>query len=169
MGTVESLAISANSAPHQQAIVDLEIAKTQNKTVVLVIPGGKSLFTETNDKNVDQLTRAIYTWLRRVPSFKECTLKFVKDTSKYKTKEERGQDFPNNARVPIWMIPSKGKTYLARALAEEVIKGGMVSITVKPDGLYLLRELEDKLVPGSDDWEPTLYFTRDRRERYSLN
>jgi hypothetical protein len=168
MAKNESLASIAVSAPNQQAIVNIALNKSKNKIVVLPIPGGKTLFTDKNDKDLDELSSCLYNWLRRVPSFKDCTLSFVKDTTKYKTSNEHILDFPT-AGGAVWNVPSKGKSYLARALAEQIIKGGMVSITARLDGIHILRDLENKLAPGSDDWEPTMFFTRDKSEQYSLN
>lgn len=154
-----------NTVSDQQSLVKLLMPAVNKAPVKHVIPGGKHLFTDENEMSLPQLERAIYTWLRKVRSFDECTLTFSSKPERYTSKTTRVIDFPTGV-VAIWNLPSKGKMYLAHVMAEQVSKGSLVSISAKKDGLYINKETSGKLVPGGDDWEPYLEFVRSKRDEY---
>lgn len=168
MGTDKDTLAAGGAVSDQQALVNLMIGKTVNKPIKHMIPGGKHMFKEGHEMNIKQLEAAIYTWLRRVRVFDECTLCFSSTPTKYATKTIRTIDFPTDTTAPVWLLPAKGKSYLARVMAEQVSKGGLVSITVKKDGLYVAQEPKGELTPESSDWEPYVEFVRGKRQEYSI-
>jgi hypothetical protein len=168
MGTTKESVAAAGAVSDQQALVQLLLAKTTTKPVKHLIPGGRHMFKEGNEMNIKQLEAAVYTWLRRVRDFDECKICFSSTPTKYKTKTIRTIDFPTEMASPIWMIPAKGKSYLARVMAEQIAKGGLVSVTAKKDGLYVEQEPSGELSPGSSDWEPYVEFVRGRKPEYSV-
>lgn len=165
--TKESLA-GSGAVSDQQALVQLLLSKNTSKPVKHLIPGGRHMFKEGHEMNIKQLEAAIYTWLRRVRDFDECTICFSSAPTKYKTKTVRTVDFPTDTNSAIWKIPAKGKSYLAHVMAEQISKGGLVSVTAKKDGLYVAQEAAGELTPQSADWEPYVEFVRGRKSEYSV-
>lgn len=168
MGTTKESLAAGGAVSDQQALVQLMLSKTVNKPVKHIIPGGRHMFKEGHEMNIKQLEAAIYTWLRRVRAFDECTICFSSTPAKYSTKTVRAVDFPTDSQSPIWQLPAKGKSYLARVMAEQISKGGLVSVTAKKDGLYVSQEPKGELSPESTDWEPYVEFIRGRKAEYSV-
>lgn len=168
MGTTKESLAAGGAVSDQQALVQLMLSKNTNKPVKHVIPGGRHMFKEGHEMNIKQLEAAIYTWLRRVRVFDECTICFSSTPTKYKTKTIRAVDFPTDTTGPIWQIPAKGKSYLAKVMAEQIAKGNLVSVTAKKDGLYVAQEAAGELTPESGDWEPYVEFVRGRKAEYSV-
>ena len=168
MGTTKESLAAGGAVSDQQALVQLMLAKNVTKPVKHMIPGGRHMFKEGHEMNIKQLEAAVYTWLRRVRDFDECTICFSSAPTKYKTKTIRAIDFPTDTSSPIWKIPAKGKSYLARVMAEQIAKGGLVSVTAKKDGLYVAQEPTGELSPESTDWEPYVEFVRGRKSEYSV-
>lgn len=161
---------AAKSVSDQQALVNIALARKEAKTYYHVIPGGKSLFTDKNPVDPDRLRTLLYTWLRKVRAFDECTLCFAKQGLEITTSTTQTQSFPSGTQVPIWDIPAKGKSYLARVMAEEIMKGRLVSITAKKEGLFVARETtkEATVKPGLETWEPYMKFSRTRPPSYTV-
>lgn len=165
--TKETLAASG-AVSDQQALVQLMLGKVVNKPLKHIIPGGKHMFKAGNEMNLAQLEQAIYTWLRRVRTFEECSITFTDKPETYPAKTVRVIDFPTDANAPIWHIPAKGKTYLAKVMAQQIAKGNLVSVLAKKDGLYVIEEPTGKLNPNSQDWAPYLEFVRSKKSEYSV-
>lgn len=168
MGQDKNTVAEAGAVTNQQALVNLILGKTANKPVRHLIPGGKFMFSEGHEMNIQQLEAAIFTWLRRVRSFDECSIGFSKNPTKYTSKEVRMVDFPTDGAAPVWCLPAKGKMYLAKVMAEQIAKGNLVSVTAKKDGLYISKEPKGELSPSSTDWEPYVEFVRSRKSEYSV-
>lgn len=163
--TKESLVSDAVS--DQQSLVQLMLAQNVREPIKHTIPGGKFLFTKGHEMTIKELESAVYTWLRRVHYFDEVTINFSSKPTEYNTKALKVADFPV-MNVPIWVVPTKGKSFLAKALAAEIAKGGLVSITAKPDGLYACKVPVDQFGPGSEDWLPSLSFLKSHVEEYRV-
>ena len=168
MGTTKESLASSGAVSDQQALVKLMLAKNTTKPIKFMIPGGRHMFKEGHEMNLKQLEAAIYTWLRRVRDFDECTIYFSSSPNKYSAKTVRVIDFPTDLITYIWKIPAKGKIYLARIMAEQIAKGNLVSVTAKKDGLYVAQEPSGTFSPESSDWEPYVEFIRGAKPEYSV-
>lgn len=159
---------TTTAVTNQQALVQSILSKRTVKPVRHVIPGGKALFTSDVQMNLADLENAIFTWLRRVTTFSDCSIEFTNSLSKYNTKVTKTVDFPDNL-TPIWEQAKAGKRYLAAALAEQISKGGMLAIEVKKDGIYVVSDKGTAdFSPSSVDWEPAIVFTKVRRAQYAV-
>lgn len=167
MATVKELVASGIS--DQESLVKALLSKVPNRLVKFVIPAGKHLFQKGYELDIDGLNRHLYTWLRHVTDFEECTLSFARTPSLVKTTTTKVIDFPADMVNPIWALPSKGKTYLAKIIAEQInaAKSPPVFIHVKRDGLYIATDVDGKFGPGHENWEPYVEFKRTRKSNYS--
>lgn len=155
--------LASQPVSNQQALVNILTAKGKAKPVRHIIPGGKHMFDENTGMTARQLEQAIYTWIRKVSRFDECTLGFTKEPSRYQTKSIRVIDFPTNGPI-VWNDPDKGKPYLAKILADKINEGkGLISLTIKRDGMYVSEDASNSLGPESEDWEPYVEFVRTKK------
>lgn len=147
---------NSRAVSDQEALVKLINGPPKKRKIKHIIPGGKHLFQTNMD--TQELYKRIYTWLKRVRTFDECTLSFSRNPEAYSYSLQKIQEFPSTMQVPIWMIPSKGKDFLARTLAEQITRATKppVLLVVKKDGIYIATS--DKFKMSNEDWEPYLEF-----------
>lgn len=168
MGQDKNTVADSGAVANQQALVNLLLGKTATRPVKHVIPGGKHMFTDGHEMNLKQLEIAVFTWLRRVRSFEECSIRFTNEPTKYPTTQTRTIDFPTDQNAPVWDLPSKGKSYLAKIMAEQIAKGNLTAVTAKKDGLYVTSDPKGDLSPANTDWDPCVEFIRGRKSEYSV-
>lgn len=167
----------------QGAIVGL-MTKQKTEMEKHVIPGGKDLISVISSE--DALKAAIYTWLRAKAEFSEFYLSFAKEPEKFAGPEQRREIFQKTEPKPIWHINPSGRLQLANQLANIIKSEKLVSIRVRPDGIYVSADKSDKfkrttvatvedikagLYPGAQpgdkvtsiDWEPWYGITPIRR------
>ena len=169
---------------NQGAIMGL-MTKQKTEMEKHVIPGGKELISVINSK--ETLKGAIYTWLRAKAKFSEFFLSFAKDPDKYAGAEQRREILQKTEPDPVWHTTNNGRLTLAEQLANIIANEKLVTIRVKPDGIYVaadktkrfsrvttatVEDIEAGLYPGAEpgdkvtsaDWEPWYGITPIRRK-----
>jgi hypothetical protein len=172
------------SLSDQGAIVGL-LTKRKTEMEKHVIPGGKELISVISSK--ETLRNAIYTWLRAKAEFSEFILSFAKDPDRFAGPEIRKEIFQKTEPKPIWHSTPNGRFTLADQLANIISTEKLVSIRVKPDGIYITNDKTKKFSrtttvtaedlaaglyagksPGdkvtSTDWEPWYGITPIRKQ-----
>lgn len=169
MGTTKEI-VAASGVSDQQSLVKAMLSGVANKPVKLIIPGGTHLFKQGLELDSAGLQKRLYTWLRRVREFDECTLSFARTPSKYNLNLVKVVDFPTGLGTAIWNVPSKGKNYLSRIMAEQIASATKppVIVVAKLDGLYIGSDSTGGFGPTAEDWEPYIEFKKSRKEQYSV-
>lgn len=142
----------------QGAIVNL-MTKKKTEMEKHVIPGGKELVSLFNSEDV--LKGAIYTWLRAKSEFSEFFLSFAKEPEKFAGPEQRREIFQKTEPKPMWHMTSGGRLQLANQLANILKNEKVITIRVKPDGIYVAADKTDKFkrttIVSTEDVKAELY------------
>lgn len=167
--TKEGMA-ATSGVSHQEALVKLMLSSVPNKPVKFIIPGGANLFKEGHELDSEGLQKRIYTWLRSVREFEECTLSFASSPSAYQFNLQKIVDFPANLSVPVWALPAKGKYYLSKIMADQIASAtkAPILLVAKKDGLYIGVDEKGVFSPKSEDFIPYIEFRRPKRSQYDV-
>ena len=96
------------SIAHQQSLVQKLSGPKINKQIKMIIPGGANL---TSSISKDQLSSAVFTWLRRCRHFKDVLISFAADLNSVSTDTTIVVDFNQNNKSPEWEV--QGMKWLA--------------------------------------------------------
>ena len=142
------------SVANQQSLVQKLAGPQINKPIRMLVPGGASL-TEFVSK--DQLSTAVFTWLRRVRHFKDVLISFADDPSNLDCHLSTIVDFNQNHRLPQWEV--EGKKWLAERVSEVLAMDNVVAAKIDKSGIHAYLDKAQQFSPSSENWLPNLVFT----------
>lgn len=145
------------SVAHQQSLVQKLSGPKINKQIKMIIPGGANL---TDNISKDQLSTAVFTWLRRCRHFKDVTISFASDLNEVQTKTSCVVDFNQNNKLPEWEV--QGKRWLSERVSEVLAMDNVVGVKVDKVGIHAMLDTEQRFNASSDNWLPHVLFTPDR-------
>ena len=145
------------SVAHQQSLVQKLSGPKINKQIKMVIPGGANL---TDNISKDQLSTAVFTWLRRCRHFKDGTISFASDLNEVQTKTSCVVDFNQNNKLPEWEV--QGKRWLSERVSEVLAMDNVVGVKVDKVGIHAMLDTEQSFNASSDNWLPHVLFTPDK-------
>jgi hypothetical protein len=146
---------------HQEALVKKSLPSPKKRQRFL-IPGGKIMMDKEQGsiQTKEDLTEAVYTWLRHTRFFNEVKVGFAKDNHKMKTQTNRVVDFdatPDGS--PIWQIHPARKYFLAEKIADIIFSNkNVVSVEVVKTGISVTIDEGHTFGINSKDWEPYVEF-----------
>jgi hypothetical protein len=144
---------SRGSVSNQQALVKkIEGVKAVNP-IKRIIPGGKEL----SSLKPDDLTVAVYTWLRGCNIFTEALLSLCSDSNSHKSATNKVIDFDTNTKNTEWEI--RGKRWLAERVVDVLRTKNILSVRIKKEGIYSIFKPDGAFGPSSNDWEPYIQLT----------
>tara|TARA_B100000902_G_C27266625_1_gene893877 strand:- start:868 stop:1359 length:492 start_codon:yes stop_codon:yes gene_type:complete len=142
------------SVAHQQSLVQKLSGPKINKQVKMIIPGGANL---TDNISKDQLSLAVFTWLRRCRHFKDVLISFAADLNSINTDTAIVVDFNQNTRSPEWEI--QGKKWLSERVSDVLAMDNIVGVKVDKVGIHAILDSDQSFNANSPNWEPHLVFT----------
>jgi|TARA_Y100000034_G_C6828841_1_gene373988 hypothetical protein len=142
------------SVAHQQALVQKLTGPKINKQIKMIIPGGASL---TEDVSKDQLSSAIFTWLRRCRHFKDVIISFPSDLNQLSTDMTLVVDFNQNNKSPEWEV--QGKKWLSERVSDVLAMNNVIGVKVDRAGIHAILDADQSFSAESPNWEPHLIFT----------
>lgn len=146
---------------NQQALVKKKLRSPKGLSR-FTIPGGKSMMDpeEGSITTKEELTAAIYNWLRHTRFFLEVRLGFAKEPDKLKTRAIKMQEFdatPDGS--PIWQVHPGRKYYLAEMIADAVYNNKhVVAIDVDKKGITAIVDSTNTFSDKSENFEPYVEF-----------
>lgn len=149
------------SVANQQSLVQKLAGPKINKPIKMLVPGGANL-TELVSK--DQLSTAVFTWLRRVRHFKDVLISFADDPTKVNCHISTVVDFNQNNKLPQWEV--EGKKWLAERVSEVLAMDNVVAVKIDKSGIQAYLDQDQKFSPESSDWLPNLVFTSNKPKGY---
>lgn len=154
----------AASVSNQQSLVKQLLTKTKPKPTKVIIPGGANLLDEVSQKTLQQ---AIFNYIRYHRYFETFKISFAAHPEDMNLVTEKVIDFPYDGKIKIWDTPSKNKTWLAEQITEILLKKQVITLEVKPDGMYVqLEKTKSDFGPGHKDWQPFYEILPVRTEEY---
>ena len=144
---------SRGSVSNQQALVKKIEGVRAVTPIKRIIPGGKKL----SSLKPEDLTVAVYTWLRGCNIFTEAFISLSSDPTAHKAMTNKVIDFDTNTRNTEWEI--RGKRWLAERVVDVLRTKNLLSISIKRDGIYSTIRTDGSFGPTSDDWEPYIQLT----------
>lgn len=144
---------SRGSVSNQQALVKKIEGVKAVQPVKRIIPGGKQL----SSLKPEDLTVAVYTWLRGCNIFTEAFLSLSADPTAHKSATNKVVDFDPNTRNTEWEL--RGKRWLAERVVDVLRTKNILSVTIKRDGIYTTIKKDGSFGPKSEDWEPYIQLT----------
>ncbi len=142
------------SVAHQQSLVQKLSGPKINKQIKMIIPGGANL---TDSISKDQLSQAVFTWLRRCRHFKDVIISFASDISSLETQTSVVVDFNQNNKLPEWEV--QGKKWLSERVTEVLVMDNIVGVKIDKLGIHAILDLTQTFNSSSSNWEPHLIFT----------
>ena len=142
------------SVAHQQSLVQKLSGPKINKQIKLIIPGGANL---TENISKDQLSGAVFTWLRRCRHFKDALISFASDMTEVKTHSSCVVDFNQNNKLPEWEV--QGKRWLSERVAEVLAMDNIVGVKIDKIGIHAILDSEQNFNSESTNWLPHVLFT----------
>jgi hypothetical protein len=142
------------SVAHQQALVQKLTGSKITKQLKMIIPGGANL---TEDISKDQLSSAVFTWLRRCRHFKDVTISFPSDLNELSTEVAVVVDFNQNSKLPEWEV--QGKKWLSERISDVLAMDNVVGVKVDKAGVHAILDADQSFSASSSNWEPHLIFT----------
>ena len=142
------------SVAHQQSLVQKLSGPKINKQVKMIIPGGATL---TDNISKDQLSNAVFTWLRRCRHFKDVTISFASDLNEISTRSSCVVDFNQNNKLPEWEV--QGKRWLSERVSEVLAMDNVVGVKVDKVGIHAILDSDRTFNSNSSNWLPHLLFT----------
>ena len=149
------------SVANQQSLVQKLSGPKINKPVKMLVPGGANL-TEYVSK--DQLSTAVFTWLRRVRHFKDVLISFAEDPSSVNFHLSTVVDFNQNNKLPQWEV--EGKKWLSERVSEVLAMDNVVAVKIDKVGIHAYLDQDQKFSPESENWLPNLVFTPNKPKGY---
>ena len=119
----------------QQDIVKRLQEEREPKPIVHVIPGGYRIHQTLN--NVEALSGAIYTWLRKTRAFTRVEICFAKDKSQMQLSQSEIQSYNRNNTKEEWELDPDGRRSLAEDLAKIILTYNPVSVFADKTGIYI--------------------------------
>lgn len=157
MVTRDEAAADLNRNPktaNQQAVVARVVPTVTAKTVRRVIPGGKTMDEQIDERRLPQ---AVFNWLRHVKDFSAVTVSWAENLGKLTTRESKLQNF--DLKDPLLPWERQGKRWLADEIAKAFLaQEGIVAVKATREGLYAVLDTKAELTPESDLWEPYVEF-----------
>tara|TARA_B100001063_G_C16534248_1_gene437964 strand:+ start:209 stop:706 length:498 start_codon:yes stop_codon:yes gene_type:complete len=145
------------SVANQQSLVQKLAGPQINKPIRMLVPGGANL-TELVSK--DQLSAAVFTWLRRVRHFKDVLISFADDPAKVNCHISTVVDFNQNNKMPQWEV--EGKKWLAERVSEVLAMDNVVAVKIDKSGIQAYLDQDQNFSPSSTEWLPNLVFTSNK-------
>jgi hypothetical protein len=142
------------SVAHQQALVQKLSGPKINKSIKMIIPGGANL---TDSISKDQLSQAVFTWLRRCRHFKDVLISFAENIQDIKTETTIVIDFNQNSSLPEWEV--QGKKWLAERITDILVMDNIVGVKIDKLGIYAILDSAQSFNSTSENWMPHLVFT----------
>lgn len=144
-----------NSQVSNQASLVRKLAGPQiNKPLKMVVPGGKNLTELVSREN---LSEAVFTWLRRCRHFKDVLVSLAEDPYARKHTVTTVVDFETRGTQPQWEV--EGKKWLAERVAEVLNMDNVLAVKVEKQGISAILDNDQSFNPSSEDWSPNLVFT----------
>ena len=151
---------SRGSVSNQQALVKKIEGVKIKPPIKRIIPGGKQL----SSLSTEDLTVAVYTWLRGCNIFTEALLSLSENTANHKVKKSKVIDFDTNTKNAEWEL--RGKRWLSERMVDVLKTKNILSIEVKRDGIYSIVKTDGSFGPKSDDWQPSIELTPFKPPRF---
>lgn len=144
---------SRGSVSNQQALVKKIEGVKAVTPITRVIPGGKTL----SSLKPEDLTVAVYTWLRGCNIFTEAMISLSADNTAHKSKTSKVIDFDTNTKNTEWEL--RGKRWLAERVVDVLRTKNILSVRIKRDGIYTIVKTDGAFGPSSEDWQPYIELT----------
>jgi len=151
---------SRGSVSNQQALVKKIEGVNVTPPIKRVIPGGKQL----SSLSTEELTVAVYTWLRGCNIFTEARLSLSGNNANHKVKKNKVIDFDTNTKNAEWEL--RGKRWLSERIVDVLKTKNILSVEIKRDGIYSVVKTDGSFGPSSDDWHPYVELTPFKPPRF---
>lgn len=130
---------------NQQKIVKRLQDEKEVKPIVHQIPAGFRIHETL--ATVEDLTDAIYNWLRATRAFSSVEICFAENKSLLNLQKRIVHTYSSNNPKEEWEISPDGRKALAELLARHILRHKPVSITATKDNVSIQVDVEDKFGP----------------------